>query len=197
RLKKLCNKREFKINDYFHKASRLIIDTLINQKVGTLIIGHNEHWKQKINLGKRNNQNFVSVPYNKLIEMLSYQAKMVGIDVILTEESYTSKASFIDNDLIPVYKKGEKNYVTFSGKRIKRGLYRTASIGLINADVNGSLNIMRKAIPNVFDYGVEKPVRPCGSPDLKQLAWCCSASFGGAALTPSQGNTCKIRICLI
>ncbi|WP_293119760.1 IS200/IS605 family accessory protein TnpB-related protein [Okeania sp. SIO1I7] len=69
-------------------ASRLIIDTLINQKIGTLIIGHNEEWKQKINLGKINNQNFVSVPYNRLIEMLSYKAKMVGIDVILTEESY-------------------------------------------------------------------------------------------------------------
>ncbi|WP_293166347.1 IS200/IS605 family accessory protein TnpB-related protein [Okeania sp. SIO2C9] len=131
-------------------ASYLIIDTLINKKIGTLIIGHNEEWKQKINLGKINNQNFVSVPYNKLIEMLSYKAKMVGIDVILTEESYTSKASFIDNDLIPVYTEGEKNHVTFSGKRVKRcsaakggfpherlhqdkeECNRTASIGLIN-----------------------------------------------------------------
>ncbi|GGA15622.1 transposase [Okeania sp. KiyG1] len=147
RLKKLCNKREFKINDYLHKSSRLIINTLIDREIGTLIIGHNPEWKQKINLGKRNNQNFVSVPYNKLIEMLSYKAKMVGIDVIITEESYTSKASFIDNDLIPVYNKSEKNQVTFSGKRIKRGLYRTASKRLINADVNGSLNIMRKAAP--------------------------------------------------
>ncbi|MDJ0555105.1 MAG: transposase [Microcoleaceae cyanobacterium MO_207.B10] len=155
RLKKLSNKREFKINDYLHKASRLIIDTLINKKIGTLIIGHNEGWKQNINLGKRNNQNFVYVAYNKLIEMLSYKAKMVGIKVIITEESYTSKASFIDNDLIPVYKKGKKNKVTFSGKRIKRGLYCTASKGLINADVNSSLNIMRKAVPNVFDHGIE------------------------------------------
>ncbi|NEO56556.1 MAG: IS200/IS605 family element transposase accessory protein TnpB [Okeania sp. SIO3B5] len=155
RLKKLCNKREFKINNYLHKASRLIINTLIDREIGTLIIGHNEEWKQKINLGKRNNQNFVSVPYNKLIEMLSYKAKMVGIDVIITEESYTSTSSFIDNDLIPVYNKSEKNQVTFSGKRVKRGLYRTASKRLINADVNGSLNIMRKAVPNVFDYGIE------------------------------------------
>ncbi|WP_287523297.1 IS200/IS605 family accessory protein TnpB-related protein [Okeania sp. SIO2C2] len=66
-------------------ASPLIIDTLINQKIGTLIIGHNEEWKQKINLGKRNNQNFVCFPYNRLIEMLSYKAKMVGVDVIITE----------------------------------------------------------------------------------------------------------------
>ncbi|MDJ0553784.1 MAG: IS200/IS605 family accessory protein TnpB-related protein [Microcoleaceae cyanobacterium MO_207.B10] len=95
-------------------------------------MGHNEEWKQKINLGKRNISYFVSVPYDKLIEMLSYKAKMVGINVIITEESYTSASSFIDNDLIPVYKKGEKNQVTFSGKRIKRGLYRSASKGLIN-----------------------------------------------------------------
>ncbi|GGA54134.1 transposase [Okeania sp. KiyG1] len=108
RLKKLCNKREFKINDYLHKSSRLIINTLINQKIGTLIIGHNEEWKQKINLGKRNISYFVSVRYKKLIEMLSYKAKMVGIGVIITEESYTSKASFIDNDILPVYKKVRK-----------------------------------------------------------------------------------------
>ncbi|GGA31761.1 hypothetical protein CYANOKiyG1_48510 [Okeania sp. KiyG1] len=76
-------KREFKINDYLHKSSSsLIINTLINQKIGTLIIGHNEEWKQKINLGKRNNQNFVYVPYNKLIEKLSDKAEMVGIDFI-------------------------------------------------------------------------------------------------------------------
>ncbi|OZH55485.1 hypothetical protein AFK68_04310 [Hydrocoleum sp. CS-953] len=85
-----------------------------------MIIGHNEEWKQKMSLGKRNFSYFVCIPYNKLIEMLSYKAKMVGINVILTEESYTSASSFIDNDLIPVYKKGEKIRVTFSGKRIKR-----------------------------------------------------------------------------
>ena len=155
KLKKLCNKREFKINDYLHKASRLIIDTLINQKIGTLIIGHNPDWKQKVKLGKRNNQNFVSIPYNKLIEMLSYKAEMVGIKVIITEESYTSKASFLDNDPLPVYQKGQKNQVTFSGKRVNRGLYRTSKRILINADVNGSLNIMRKAVPNAFGYGIE------------------------------------------
>ncbi|WP_366557651.1 IS200/IS605 family accessory protein TnpB-related protein [Okeania sp. SIO1I7] len=113
-------------------ASRLIIDTLIKENIGTLIIGHNEERKQKISLGKRNNQNFVCVPHNRLIKMLSYKADMVGINVIITEESYTSKSSFIDNDFLPVYKKGQKNQIIFSGKRVKRGLYRTASIGLIN-----------------------------------------------------------------
>ncbi|WP_367267580.1 hypothetical protein [Okeania sp. SIO2C9] len=104
---------------------------------------------------------------------------MVGVKVILTEESYTSKASFMDNDVIPVYNNCEKNQSTFSGKRVKRGLYRTGCRRLINADVNGSLNIMRKAVPNVFDHGIEVPVRPCGSPDLKQLAWCYSSRASG------------------
>jgi IS605 OrfB family transposase len=155
KLKKLCNKREFKINDYLHKSSRLIINTLINHQIGTLIIGKNQEWKQEINLGKKTNQNFVQIPHTKLIEMLSYKAEMAGIKVVLTEESYTSKASFIDNDSIPVYKKGEKNQSTFSGKRVKRGLYRTMSGRLVNADVNGSLNIMRKVVPNAFSYGIE------------------------------------------
>lgn len=155
RLKKLCNKREFKINDYLHKASRLVINTLIHHRIGTLIIGKNPEWKQGIYLGKKTNQNFVQIPHAKFIEMLSYKAELAGIQVILTEESYTSKASFIDKDNIPVYKKGEKNLSRFSGKRVKRGLYRTACGRLVNADVNGSLNIMRKAVPNAFGYGVE------------------------------------------
>lgn len=91
--------------------------------------------------------------------MLSYKAEMAGIKVILKEESYTSKASFIDNDPIPVYKKDSKNSSIFSGKRVKRGLYRISSGRLVNADVNGSLNIMRKAVPNAFSYGIEEPVR--------------------------------------
>ncbi|MEL7038121.1 MAG: transposase [Cyanobacteria bacterium J06592_8] len=155
RLKKLCNKREFKVNDYLHKASRLVINTLIHYRIRTLILGKNPEWKQKINLRKKTNQNFVQIPHAKFIELLSYKAKLAGIQVILTEESYTSQASFLDKDNIPVYKKGEKNSPRFSGKRVKRGLYRTASGRLVNADVNGSLNIMRKAVPNALSYGVE------------------------------------------
>ena len=107
---------------------------------------------------------FRGVICSKYLSISYYKAKLAGIQVILTEESYTSKASFIDNDPIPVYKKGEKNQWTFSGKRVKRGLYRTGSGRLVNADVNGSLNIMRKAVPNAFGYGVEEPVRWAGSP---------------------------------
>ena len=114
----------------------MILNTLINQKIGTLIIGHNPGWKQKVNLGKRNNQNFVSIPYNKLIEMLSYKAEMVGIKVIITEESYTSKASFLDNDPLPVYQKGQKNQVIFSGKRVNKN-WRQIVIITITASISG------------------------------------------------------------
>ncbi len=156
RLRKLANQRDFKINDYLHKASRLIIDTLISYQIGTLVIGQNKQWKQQIKLGKKNNQNFVQIPHARLINLLTYKAELVGIKVIVTEESYTSKASFLDQDPIPIYQKedkGEKPF--FQGKRVKRGLYRTQGGSLIQADVNASLNIMRKVIPNAFSYGVE------------------------------------------
>ena len=110
--------------------------------------------------------------------MLSSKAEIAGIKIILIEESYTSKANFIDDDTIPVYKTGEKNQSRFSGKRVKRGLYRTGCGRLVNADVNASLNPMR-----------EKPVRWAGLPTVTQLAWCCSS--------PSSGNTGKIKVCHI
>ncbi|MGK7932492.1 MAG: RNA-guided endonuclease InsQ/TnpB family protein [Microcystaceae cyanobacterium] len=151
RLRKLANQRDFKINDYLHKASHLIINTLINYQIETLVIGRNQQWKQQVKLGKKNNQNFVQIPHSRFIDMLTYKAELVGIKVVLTEESYTSKASFLDGDEIPVYQKEDKGEKpVFQGKRVKRGLYRTQGGNLIQADVNGSLNIMRKAIPNAF-----------------------------------------------
>lgn len=155
RLRKLSNQRDFKINDYLHKASRLVINTLINEQIGILVIGQNKHWKQQINLGKKNNQNFVSIPHARFIEMLTYKAELVGIKVIVTEESYTSRASFLEQDEMPVYGEERDEKPIFKGKRLKRGLYRTQSGTLIQADVNGSLNIMRKAVPNAFSYGIE------------------------------------------
>ncbi|MDD1415492.1 transposase, partial [Dolichospermum sp. ST_con] len=92
-------------------------------------------------------------PHTRFIEQLTYKAQLEGISVIITEESYTSKSSFLDQDVLPKYKKGEK--YSFSGKRIKRGLYKSALGILINADVNGSLNILRKAIPNAFADGIQ------------------------------------------
>ena len=137
-------KRKNKIEDYFHKTSSYIVNQLVSNEINTLVIGHNNFWKQDTNIGKVNNQNFVQIPFNRLIQMLSYKCQLAGINCVIQEESYTSKASFIDNDEIPVYKEGEKTEYNFSGKRIKRGLYCSSSGIRINADVNGSLNILRK-----------------------------------------------------
>lgn len=142
RLYRLTLKRNNKIKDYFHKVSKYIVNQLVEQSINTLIIGKNNGWKQETKLGNKNNQNFVFIPFEMLINMLKYKCKLQGINVTLQEESYTSKASFFDNDYIPVYNSDYKHY-NFSGKRIKRGLYVTNNI-LINADINGSLNILRK-----------------------------------------------------
>ncbi len=152
-ITKITSKRNFKIDDYLHKASRLVIDYLAANHIGTLVIGHNDKWKQSINLGKRNNQNFVSIPFNRFISMLKYKAELIGIKVIITEESYTSKCSFIDSE--PLCK--QSNY---KGKRLKRGLFRSQSGILINADCNGSGNIIRKVVPNAFAEGIQGVVVP-------------------------------------
>ena len=117
-------------------------------QINTIIIGNNKEWKQNINIGKRNNQNFVSIPFNNLINQIKYKASLKGIRTLIQEESYTSKASFLDNDMIPTYKKEKENIqaLKFSGTRTKRGLYKTKEGKKINADVNGALNIIRKAL---------------------------------------------------
>ncbi|WPF87622.1 transposase [Cyanobacterium aponinum AL20115] len=159
RLSLLTRKREEKINDYFHKVSSYLVNILLDSGIDTLVIGKNKNWKQKVELGKRNNQNFANIPHNKLIEKIKYKCELVGIKVRETEESYTSVASFLDLDEMPIYGKvpeGEK--VKFSGERIKRGLYRSGSGKLINADVNASYNILRKAFPKAFVEGIERCV---------------------------------------
>ena len=152
--KKLIEARAVKrfcwINDHFHKASRLVIQTCLDHDFGTLVIGHNPGWKQDVNIGKVNNQKFVSIPHAKLIEQIRYKAEEYGIQVIVREESYTSKASALDLDPLPNYdsKSGAKH--RFSGRRVKRGLYQAASGLQLNADVNGALNILRKEIGDSF-----------------------------------------------
>jgi IS605 OrfB family transposase len=153
RIKRLTTKRNCKIEDYLHKASKLVVDFCIINQIGRIVIGKNKQWKTESNIGDKNNQNFVQIPFNKLISMIEYKARLKGIVLIVREESYTSKASFLDSDNIPVYKK-EKEY-TFSGKRIKRGLYKSKKGLIINADVNGGYNIIRKAFPNAFGNGIE------------------------------------------
>ncbi|WP_049962404.1 RNA-guided endonuclease InsQ/TnpB family protein [Oribacterium sp. FC2011] len=137
------------VRDQIHKISRSIADYCLSHDVSLLVLGENKYWKQRLNIGDSNNQNFVQMPIAKLKQMIQYKASMAGITVVLQEESYTSKASFLDGDYIPVY--GIDNYnADFSGSRIKRGLYRNANGTVINADINGAANILRKADPNAW-----------------------------------------------
>ncbi|NDJ74994.1 MAG: IS200/IS605 family element transposase accessory protein TnpB [Chloroflexi bacterium] len=156
RLEALIDKRNRRIEAYLHRTSRRLINGLVFCNIGTLVIGKNDGWKQAIALGKRTNQNFVQVPHARFIDMLTYKAELAGIQVVLVEESYTSKCSFLDEE--PIGK-----HVTYAGRRIKRGLFRASDGRVINADVNAAYNIMRKAIPNAFGDGIEavvvQPVR--------------------------------------
>jgi putative transposase len=146
RLERLHRKRHLKIMDVFHKASHHIVKLAVDQHMGTIVIGHNDGWKQASSMGRRNNQSFCHIPHQMLIRMIQYKAAEQGIEVQLTEEAYTSKASFPDRDSLPRY--GEEGTWTFSGKRVHRGLYRSTN-GFLHADVNGAANIMRKVFPNV------------------------------------------------
>ena len=144
-LDRLWLKRNNKISYEMHKITKFLANYFDERDVSKVIIGHNSGWKNCINLGKRNNQNFVNIPYTKFINQLTYKCQLLGITVITREESYTSKASFLDYDEIPNY--GDEEIPKFSGKRIKRGLYRSTT-RKINADVNGAYNIMAKENPN-------------------------------------------------
>lgn len=139
KLQNLTLKRNNKVKDYLHKSSRKIIDYAVDRQINTIIIGKNDCWKQDINLAKKNNQNFVQIPHSQFVSMLQYKAKLEGINVILTEESYTSKCSFLDREEICKHE-------TYAGKRTTTKLFKIANGSLINADVNGSLNIMRKGL---------------------------------------------------
>ena len=144
-LDRLWLKRNNKISYEMHKITKFLANYFDERDVSKVIIGYNSGWKNCINLGKRNNQNFVNIPYTKFINQLTYKCQLLGITVITREESYTSKASFLDYDEIPNYK--DETIPKFSGKRIKRGLYRSTT-RKINADVNGAYNIMAKENPN-------------------------------------------------
>lgn len=164
RQKAIARNRNNKVNDYMNKAARKVINYCIANDMGTLVVGYNETFQRGGHIGKRNNQNFVNIPYGQLRSKLEYLCKMNGIIFVKQEESYTSKSSFWDRDDIPVYSADNPREYQFSGKRIHRGQYKTASGKIINADVNGALNIMRKS--SVVDvnilYGrgeVDTPVR--------------------------------------
>lgn len=162
RLNHLSMNRHFFLKDQMHKISRSIVLFCIEHKIGTLILGQNKQWKQNSDIGTANNQAFVGMPIHQLQMMIEYKASNAGICVIYQEESYTSKADFLAQDLIPTYGVDDQN-AFFSGKRIKRGLYMSQNGIVFNADLNGAANILRKCIPGAFrdavnfDY-LQKPI---------------------------------------
>lgn len=147
KIQSLTLKRNEQIRDIIRKTARYIINYCIAHDIGTLVVGCNPLWKDNINLGSVNNQNFTYIPFAYLRLMLRSHCERCGMTYLEQEESYTSKASFLDGDDIPVYDGQTKH--TFSGVRIKRGLYRSRSGRLINADINGAANIMRKSKQNL------------------------------------------------
>ena len=152
RQKRIARKRNNRVEDYLSKVARIIVNYCLNNDIGKMVLGYNEDFQRKSNIGSINNQNFVNIPYGKLRDKLIYLCKLYGIEFKLQEESYTSKASFFDEDEIPIYDKENLQEYIFSGKRIKRGLYQTSTGKLINADCNGALNILRKS--KVVDLSV-------------------------------------------
>jgi len=149
RLQKITRKRNNKINDLFHKILRKIINYCVENNFGTIIIGYNRAWKQKVNIGKINNQKFVQIPFFKLINQIKYKSELFSIDIIIDGESFTSKCSFLDKEPIKKHKR-------YAGKRINRGLFKSKKGILINADVNAGYNIIKKAVPNAVSAdGIE------------------------------------------
>ena len=164
RQKAIARDRTNKVNDYMNKAARKVINYCIANDIGALVVGYNETFQQSSHIGKRNNQNFVNIPYGQLRSKLEYLCRLNGIIFVKQEESYTSKSSFWDKDEIPVYNADNPREYQFSGERVHRGQYKTASGKTINADVNGALNIMRKSsvvdVNILYSRGeVDTPVR--------------------------------------
>ena len=137
RINRLWRKRSNKVNDYLQKASTYLVNQFVSNDITTVVIGYNKNWKQDINLGKKNNQNFVQIPFRQFINMVAYKCYLEGITVYEQEESYTSKCSFLDDEPIQKHEK-------YRGRRVKRGLYKTSTGKLVNADINGACNILKK-----------------------------------------------------
>lgn len=148
RLYRLTQKRNLNVEDYLHKVSRYIVDFALENQINTIVIGNNKNWKQSISLGKVTNQAFVSIPHQKLIDKICYKAELCGIQVILTEESYTSGTSFLDGEL------PQKEFYN-TKRRVHRGLFVSNKGIKINADVNAAFQIMKKVFPNEFSDGIE------------------------------------------
>ena len=158
RLNKLDFYRNQKMLKFAHEASKRIIEIALSHELNTIVIGKNKGQKRSSNMGKRINQNFIGIPHQKMIEMIEYKANLAGIVVIQANEAYTSQTSFLDNE-IPINQNGDKarkrKGLSPVKRRIKRGLFKSNKGILINADVNGALQILRKVVPNAFADGID------------------------------------------
>ena len=162
--KYIWNKRNNRVNDYLSKSARIIINYCLENNIGTLVCGYNNDFQRNSDIGKKNNQNFVNIPFSKLQSKLEYLCEFYGIKYVDQEESYTSKASFFDMNIIPEYKEKDNIEYSFSGKRVRRGMYKTLKGYILNADVNGALNILKKSkvvdLEVLYHRGeVDTPVR--------------------------------------
>lgn len=149
-INRLLYKRGEQLRNYIGYYTNKLIEILKVERISKLVVGYNKGWKQEINLGSKNNQNFVSIPFRKILDILKYKLEDNGIEYIEQEESYTSKASYLDNDDIPVYR-AETGELKFSGRRIKRGIYKSKQGKIIDADLNGALNILKKSGENLIE----------------------------------------------
>ena len=161
KLYKIATKRNNRVSDILHKSCKYIINYCINNNIDTVVCGMNKDFQRYSNLGKVNNQKFTQIPFGKIRDILNYLCELNGINFIEQEESYTSKASFWDRDEIPVFSSESKVKYDFSGKRVHRGLYCSKNGILLNADLNGSLNILRKSnvvsLEALYSRGVLNP----------------------------------------
>ena len=155
KLDVLTHKRYQRIKNYMHNTSTYIAQRCLKNNINTLVVGKNKKWKQKSEMNKISNQKFIQIPYEMLLEQLKYKCENVGIKYIEVDESYTSGTSFLDHE-----HPDKSNYD--KSRRVFRGLFKSNSGLLVNSDVNGSLQIMKKAFPNAFEkrYGIEGVLTP-------------------------------------
>ena len=164
-ISQIINKRNNRINDYLHKITTYIVNHAVSKDIGTIVVGYNKEWKQDTNLGKVNNQNFVHIPFYRLINLLAYKCRLKGIKFQTIVESYTSKCSFVDNEEI-------KKHKTYSGKRITRELFKTKDGLIINADINGAYNILKKYMQKNATWNEQLSqtlVRVCSVPSVRKV----------------------------
>ena len=164
-ISQIINKRNNRLNDYLHKITTYIVNHAVSKNIGTIVVGYNKEWKQDTNMGKVNNQNFVHIPFYRLINLLAYKCRLKGIKFQTITEGYTSKCSFVDDEEI-------KKHTTYSGRRITRELFKTKSGLIVNADINGAYNILKKYMQKNATWNEllsQTLVKACSMPCVRKI----------------------------